>query len=102
MRRFFLTEVLQANEPGVPHRVTKEHFCMSLARALGLPVAEVSLLRTPPPVPVVHRFDRTARRSADEGGIRVARRQVIDTCQSADLPVSCKYERRVVGKAARQ
>lgn len=85
----------QPDEPGVPHMVINEHFCMMLARALGLPVAEVSLLRTPRPVLVVRRFDRTVHRGTGEGGISVERRHVIDTCQAADLPVSYKYERHI-------
>lgn len=85
----------QPDEAGVPHMVINEHFCMKLAQALGLPVAEVSLLRTPRPVLVVRRFDRAVHRNAGEGGIRVDRRHVIDTCQCADLPVSYKYERHI-------
>ena len=41
-----------------PHLVVNEHFCMSLARRMKLPVAEVSIYRTPRPVLVVRRFDR--------------------------------------------
>lgn len=41
-----------------PHLAVNEHFCMSLARGMGMPAAEVSLLRTPRPVLVVRRFDR--------------------------------------------
>ncbi len=85
----------QPDEPGVPHMVVNEHFCMRLAHVLGLPVAEVSLLRTPRPVLVVQRFDRVVHRGANEGHVRVERRHIIDTCQAADLPVSYKYERHI-------
>lgn len=83
----------QPDEPGVPHMVVNEHFCMSLARALALPVAEVALLRTPRPVLVVQRFDRVVRHTAD--GVQVERKHIIDVCQAADLPVSYKYERHL-------
>jgi serine/threonine-protein kinase HipA len=86
-----------------PHLVANEHFCMSLASRMGLPVAEVSMLRTPTPVLLVRRFDRrvsmtdhvpprSLRWLPPEGAV-VHRLHVIDACQAADLPVSCKYER---------
>jgi serine/threonine-protein kinase HipA len=74
-----------------PHLVVNEHFCMSLAGRMGLPVAPVSICRTPRPVLVVTRFDRTVQ--AHAGGTRVQRLHVIDACQAADLPVDFKYER---------
>lgn len=81
-------------EPGravTPHLVVNEHFCMSLAKRMGLPVAEVSIYRTPRPVLVVSRFDRLVM---NEGtGPVVQRLHVIDTCQASDLPVTYKYER---------
>ena len=74
-----------------PHLVANEHFCMSLAARMGLQVAKVAMLRTPRPVLVVQRFDR--RVSMTDAGPVVHRLHVIDACQAADLPVSCKYER---------
>jgi len=71
----------------LPMLVANEHFCMSLARWLGLNVAPVSILRVPDPILVVERFDRV--REAQ----RVRRVHVIDSCQALDLPVSFKYER---------
>ncbi len=90
----------QPDGPDLPHMVVNEHFCMSLAHRLGLPVAPVSILRTPQPVLVVERFDRLVRRA--RGGVRVDRRHIIDVCQAADLPVSFKYERQIgsTGEAA--
>ena len=41
-----------------PHLVVNEHYCMSLARRMKLPVADGSIYRTPRPVLVVRRFDR--------------------------------------------
>lgn len=76
-----------------PHLAINEHFCMSLARRMGLPAAPVGLLRTPRPVLVVRRFDRVV----EEGGgpPRVHRRHIIDACQACDLPVAYKYERNL-------
>jgi len=83
----------QPEEPTLPHMVINEHYCMSLAARLGLPVAEVSLLRTPRPVLVVKRFDRQISEAA--AGPQVTRLHLIDACQAADLPVSYKYERHI-------
>lgn len=78
---------------GTPHLVVNEHFCMSLARRMGLPVAEVAILRSPQPLLVVKRFDRDVVEGAD--GPTVRRLHVIDACQASDLPVSYKYERNL-------
>ena len=77
--------------PKLPHLAVNEHFCMTLAGLIGLPVADVQLLRTPRPVLVVRRFDRIAR----EGEMRVDRLHMVDACQACDLPVSFKYERNL-------
>jgi serine/threonine-protein kinase HipA len=74
-----------------PHLVVNEHFCMSLARRMGLPAAAVSLYRTPRAVLVVGRFDR--RVSKEDGETVVQRLHIIDACQARDLPVTYKYER---------
>lgn len=82
-------------EPGrtsTPHLVVNEHFCMSLARRMGLPTADVGIYRTPRPVLVVSRFDRAVVQ-ATEGPPVVKRLHIIDACQAADLPAAFKYER---------
>lgn len=73
-----------------PHLVVNEHYCMSLARRMNLPVAAVSLYRTPKPVLVVSRFDRVVMQDAS-----VRRLHIIDACQALDLPESHKYERNL-------
>lgn len=81
-------------EPGrdrTPHLVVNEHFCMSLARRMGLPAAEVSIYRTPRPVLVVRRFDRLVLDTGTDP--QVQRLHIIDACQAADLPSTYKYER---------
>ena len=60
---------------------------------MGLPVADVSILRTPQPVLVVTRFDRRVVIGPD--GLTVRRLHVIDACQASDMPVSFKYERNI-------
>jgi serine/threonine-protein kinase HipA len=71
----------------LPMLVANEHYCMSLAKRLGLSVAPVSILRVPEPVLVVERFDRIREAT------RVRRLHVVDGCQALDLPVAYKYER---------
>ena len=74
-----------------PHLVVNEHFCMSLAKRMGLPVADVSIYRTPRPVLVVRRFDRAVLEDAGETVVK--RLHIIDACQASDLPATYKYER---------
>lgn len=74
-----------------PHLVVNEHFCMSLAKRMGLPVSDVDIYRTPKPILVVSRFDRVVL--AEATGPVVQRLHIIDACQAADLPASYKYER---------
>lgn len=83
----------QPERADMPHLVINEHFCMSLARRMGLPAAPVSILRAHVPVLVVTRFDRQVTHGP-EGGV-VHRLHVIDACQASDLPVSMKYERNI-------
>ena len=98
--RMFLVEPPLASthilkpEPGrtvTPHLVVNEHFCMSLAKRMGLPVAAVSIYRTPRPVLVVGRFDRVVIEKATEPVVQ--RLHIIDACQASDLPATYKYER---------
>ena len=98
--RLFLVEPPLASthilkpEPGrpvTPHLVVNEHYCMSLARRMKLPVAEVSIYRTPRPVLVVGRFDRVVVQGG--AGPTVQRLHIIDACQACDLPATYKYER---------
>jgi serine/threonine-protein kinase HipA len=74
-------------EGRLPMLVANEHFCMRLARQLGLPVAPVDILRLPDPLLIVERFDR----SRTPEGVR--RIHILDACQALDLPVAYKYER---------
>ncbi len=102
------THILKPEPTEVDHMVVNEHFCMSLARALGLPAAQISILRVPQAVLSVKRFDRRPA-GAQARGIDseclpsgeslhpVERLHVIDACQAYDFPVSLKYERNFGG-----
>jgi serine/threonine-protein kinase HipA len=98
-QRMASTHILKPDtgNPKTPHLAVNEHFCMSLARRMGLPVADVDLLRTPRPVLVVRRFDRAM--ASAQTPVHVQRLHIIDACQACDLPVSYKYERNL-GNAA--
>lgn len=66
---------------------SNEFFCMRLAKAVGLPVADVALHHVPEPVLAIRRFDRVV------GKGEVHRLRVIDGCQLLNLPPAFKYER---------
>lgn len=70
-----------------PRCPANEHFCMTLARHLGLPTPRCWLERLPEPLYVVERFDR---RVGDDGD--VTRLHQIDLCQLLDLWPEAKYE----------
>lgn len=77
----------EPSEGRLPMLVANEHFCMSLARRLDLPVAPVSILRLPDPVLLIERFDRVRETE------HVRRVHIVDACQALNFPVSYKYER---------
>lgn len=85
----------ESRNPGTPFMVANEHFCMTLAAQMGLPVAPVTLRRVPEPILLIERFDRHVTRveGEPERVDAVRRLHVIDGCQALDLPVSFKYER---------
>lgn len=73
--------------PRLAGLTSNEFFCMRLAKAVGLPVADVQLFHIPEPILLVTRFDRRA------GNGTVQRLPAIDGCQALGLPVGSKYER---------
>ena len=86
----------ESHNPATPFMVANEHFCMTLASRMGLPVAPVRIRRVPEPVLLVERFDRTVERAQDgQTAAAVRRRHVIDACQALDMPVALKYERNM-------
>ena len=94
-QRLASTHILKPDtgNPQTPHLAVNEHFCMSLARRMGLPAAEVRLLRTPRPVLVVRRLDRAVEEVGGQPWVH--RRHIIDACQACDLPLAYKYERNL-------
>jgi serine/threonine-protein kinase HipA len=85
----------ETRNPHTPFMVANEHYCMTFASRMGLPVAPVALRRTPEPILLIERFDRQVVPSQENPHQArfVLRRHVVDGCQALDLPVSFKYER---------
>lgn len=82
------THILKFQTKRNEHIVINEYFCMTLAKAVGLPAASVELKRYGAhPVLMVKRFDRIV----EEDGIH--RVHIIDGCQLLDMPTAYKYER---------
>lgn len=70
--------------------VANEHFCMSLARTVGLPVANVEIRRVPEAVLLVERFDRA--RNIIRHPEMVERVHTLDACQALGEHPFFKYE----------
>ncbi|WP_420106771.1 HipA domain-containing protein [Herbaspirillum huttiense] len=89
------THILKPEPQGerTPHLVANEHFCMSLAAAVGLSVPHVKIHRAPEAVLLIDRFDRIYAPGTDvlQPG-RVERTHIIDGCQALELPSWYKYE----------
>ena len=73
--------------PRLAGMVSNEFFCMRLAKAVGLSVADVWLHRLPEPLLSIRRFDRQILAT----GVR--RLPVVDGCQALGLSTQAKYER---------
>lgn len=82
------SHILKPGSRGYEHMPINEHFCMRLARALGLPVPESEILRKPDPVYLVARYDRESTATGT-----ITRIHQIDICQALNLPSSAKYEK---------
>ncbi|MEZ9702841.1 HipA domain-containing protein [Vibrio breoganii] len=84
------THIIKFEKANQRHLVLNEFVTMTLAKFVGLDVAEVSMRYFGEhPALLVERFDR--RRF---GGV-VRRRHVIDGCQATDMGVDHKYERNL-------
>lgn len=73
--------------PDLAGLTSNEFFCMRLAEAVGLDVAQVHLHLIPEPILSITRFDRLRVERT------VRRLHAIDGCQLLGLPTSFKYER---------
>ncbi|VWM06134.1 HipA domain-containing protein [Burkholderia lata] len=91
----------ESGNPHAPFMVANEHFCMTLAARMGLPVAPVEIRRIPEPILLIERFDRIVTTEPDDPTrVRAVRRlHVIDGCQALDLPATLKYERNLGNNA---
>lgn len=83
--------ILKFESGKAPCIAVNEYFCMTLAKLIGMDVANVSLdiigkTRTL----MIERFDRSYIQSRET----VARKHLIDGCQATDLPPDYKYERQ--------
>lgn len=76
--------------PAMAGLTSNEFFCMRLAKAIGLAVAEVRLIHVPEPVLAITRFDRSLQPGEPTA---VHRTHTIDGCQLLGLPSGFKYER---------
>nr|WP_175799973.1 HipA domain-containing protein [Burkholderia anthina] len=87
----------ESRSPNAPFMVANEHFCMTLARHMGMPVAHVEIRRIPEPILLIERFDRlVTTEPGDPQRVSAVRRlHVIDGCQALDLPATLKYERNL-------
>jgi serine/threonine-protein kinase HipA len=70
-----------------PDSVQNEAFCLQLAKASGLNVANVDLLHVPEPVLMVERYDRLY------SGDNIERIHQLDFCQMAGVLPDQKYEK---------
>ncbi len=86
--KYASTHIMKFEKRPKSHLVLNEFFCMRLAKAAGLGVADVALKRVGKfNTLMVKRFDREV---VEDG---VERLHVIDGCQLLDLPPHYKYER---------
>ena len=81
------TYILKPGVAGLDGHAENEHFCLSLARGLGMPVAASRVLHFEDQVAiVVERYDRRVSRDG------VERVHQEDVCQALAVPPSKKYE----------
>jgi serine/threonine-protein kinase HipA len=85
------THILKPAHGEFAGHIENEHFCLALARELGLPAASSEVRRFgDEPAIVVERYDRV--RSTGPGTQRVVRLHQEDICQALGLLPSAKYQ----------
>ncbi len=81
------THILKPPSPHFHGHVENEHFCLELARAIGLPVADSRIMRFQDELAiVVQRYDRVRTPS----GFRRVHQE--DVCQALAIPPTHKYQ----------
>lgn len=81
------THILKPPTGAFDGHAENEHFCLSLARALGLPTASSSVMHFGDETAIV--VERYDRRVAGKGIVRIHQE---DMCQALGLPPTRKYE----------
>lgn len=95
------THILKFGKEKEQHLVLNEFFCMKLAKACGLNVADVDIVRFGnEPVLVVKRFDREIVGVVSDIPM-VHKKHMIDGCQVANMDSKSKYERSYGGSLLR-
>lgn len=81
------THIFKPPSPQFDGHAENEHFCLELARGLGLPVAKSSIMRFREEVAIViERYDRVRMRDG------VQRVHQEDACQALSVPPTRKYQ----------
>jgi serine/threonine-protein kinase HipA len=81
------THILKPPSPAFDGHAENEHFCLALARSLGLPAASSQVVRFADEIAfVVERYDRQA---TNRGILRIHQE---DMCQATGVPPTKKYE----------
>ena len=83
----------EPSNPALAGIASNEFFCMTLARAIGLPVAEVALHHVPERVLEVLRFDRRKQAQRSQTPPHIQRLHMFDGCQALGISAMNKYER---------
>jgi serine/threonine-protein kinase HipA len=87
------THILKIDIERLPDSTRTEHFCMTLARRIGLDAARTKIrIFNDRPVLFVTRFDRAYAQMSD--GVRVTRLHQEDFCQATGINPDLKYERQ--------
>lgn len=87
------THILKIDIERLPDSTRTEHFCMRLARKIGLDAAHTKIrLFNDRPVLFVTRFDRAYAQTSN--GVRVTRLHQEDFCQALGVNPDVKYERQ--------
>jgi serine/threonine-protein kinase HipA len=87
------THILKIDIERLPNSTRTEHFCMKLARKIGLDAAHTKIrIFKGRPVLFVTRFDRAYAQTSD--GVRVTRMHQEDFCQALGVNPDVKYEKQ--------
>lgn len=87
------THIIKIDIERLPDSTRTEHFCMKLARTIGLDAAHTKIrIYNNRPVLFVTRFDRSYARASD--GVHITRLHQEDFCQATGINPDLKYEKQ--------